>query len=268
MSTKRQPHWGGEYQNEGTIAHREYIESKLRNLRKVSEELNGVYLARWGTDNKIKIPLKEPLFYGLQYCYVAKASLTEKIPGLKEAVDACTMKPLFSGWEPRKCNCKNFNLGAGTPISHDDFFDEHNWFIPSRLRLVSISEKEWLKLSAEAQAWFRKRFYMLDWKGDRVYDYEPHIPFNFLTRVCNKIYVINRVVDDCNKRSRLAEIYRDTRQEHDLYWFWGQEHPDSRWTKFDRKCQHKINRKKAKAECRAAVKEYYDTWVAEAEESE
>ena len=262
MSTKRQPHWGGEYQNEGTIAHRQYIESKLRDLRKVSEEFNDVYRARWGTDNKIKIPLEKPLFYGLQYRYVAKTSLTEKIPGLKEAVDACTMKPLFSGWEPRKCNCKDYS------IDHEVFFDEHNWFIPSKLRLVPISEKEWGKLSAEAQAWFRRRPGTLDWKGDRIYHYEPHIPFNFLTRVCNKIYVVNRVVDDCNKRSRLAEICRDTRNENDLFWFWGQEHPDSRWTKFDRKYQHKVNRKKAKAECRAAVEEYYDTWFAEAEESE
>ncbi len=148
MSSKRQK-WTGHYKSDGAKQRAEFLDKKVRYLRKITLLYNNTFVFR--REQTVKVPLEKPIFYGLRYRCVLKDNYADRFPGMKEAVDASGMWILFSGNEPRVCNLKSKNFTYDAPTStinghkcweNSWFFYPNKWYRKGNLRLIPICESE------------------------------------------------------------------------------------------------------------------------------
>lgn len=272
MSSKRQK-WTGHYKSDSAKQRAQFLDKKVRYLRKITTLYNNTFVFR--KEQTVKVPLEKPIFYGLRYRCVLKDNYADRFPGMKEAVDVCGMWILFSGNEPRVCNLKSKNFMYDSPTStiaghkcweNSWFFYPNKWYRKGNLRLIPIEQSEYEKLSPEAQVYFVSRREAFDWRGFPVTRYYCTVPERYTKNICEKMYTVNKVIDDSNRRSTHDWVCNHTNDCADLYWYWGQNDSRSRWDRtWHRVCRRK-ERYSAKEVLKQGIEEYYDFRADSAEE--
>lgn len=194
------------YQSDHSFIHHRFLNEKERKIYTLFVEYNKKYV--WNTSNfSFKVPLEEPIFYGIKYIVVPKYFAKIRFPAIEEAINACGEYMLFSGYEPRKCNLKASPLLYTEELNN---YFNHNWYIKGKLKFKEISQDEYDSLSKEAKKYFIKHIYMINWKDEPVYNYTCTIPLNYTKNICQKIYIINKTVIDYEEVKRIKEIKKYT----------------------------------------------------------
>lgn len=199
----------------------EFIEKKVHSLRKLACAYNDTYIMR-GSDLE-KIPLKKPIFYGLQYRCTLKPFAAARYAGMEEAVEAAGQLMLFSTYEPRKCNLKQKNFTYDEIFGENKYFGFDNWYLKGKLGLNHLSDHEYDKLSDAAKKWFIRVRAGIDWMDREIWVWEPKIPAGYLVNICEKVYIINQSVDKSEDRALHDWISNHTDGGTGLYWYWGQD---------------------------------------------
>ena len=230
--------------------HSEYIDSKIKYLRKLAEESNEIYPSH---TKSIKIPLDKPEFYGLRYKCVLKEFANLRLgEAAIEAVNACGMWILFSGNEPRRCNMKANNFS--NLIDEDSFFYPNKWYKKGELTFVPLCECEYKKLSDSAKKFFISRRVGFDWEDKPIMQYYCIIPASYTKNICEKIYVVNKALDKSEERSRYDWIKNHTNDMDDIYWYWGQNNTYDRWEKYS----HKYERRRIRHQFKNELDNFYE----------
>lgn len=216
------------YQSDHSFLHHRFLNDKEKKIYTLFNEYNKQY--HWRSYSAIndtfKIPLDKPIFYGIKYIVVPKHFAKIRFPGIEEAINICSEYMLFSGNEPRRCNLKNFSSRFYDEIK--SYFN-HNWYIKGRLGFRKISQNEFDSLSDEAKKYFRKLYYGTDWKGDTIYNYDCTFPISYTRNVCQRIYIINKVVINYEVAKRYGDIMKYTHDGFDFNRLYNKHKDKNEW---------------------------------------
>lgn len=209
-------------------------EEFVKKYRKAKKELKAL------PDTTIEERLKNPVYaFTLLRLSLKESAKKRNIPGLEEAVDACTEEFAFNS----KSNfCKNsfvtrygrygnvnkkwyfyWEMGIHNSFSShsedydspDKYFDKNENF-SHEVKLLPINEEEYKELSNEAKRFFQihyigEKFYLIN-KGSenkKKYVYIPEIPSYYLKLAKENFYFFTKTVicSDLEKRKKEIENF-------------------------------------------------------------
>lgn len=259
----------------GRELRKEYKREFLKAARRLYQEERRLY--SWSLRNARDVedwpvswtePLPKPEFYGTRVRLELIPSIKEKdFAGLSEAIRAASHYLTFSGDELRWCNLKNRWLRFNdNDTILKSYFDENKNYIKGKLELADISERNWLKLSPEAQSWFKpyERERVL-WGGRVIkeWEYAPKIQKAFLKEVHEEIYYTEKLILNGERFSYAqwlsTKLHQDCLDEKVQHEFFNYKRDDwwFEWRMCDRK-HHRRKLQRLRREWAKEAEEYFN----------